>query len=544
MHIKLCIRFIFCIIFFLSCVQKVNAQVNVQDSLALVALYNKIPALASDTTWLNGDVSTWHGVSVFSNRVQYLDLSNVVINDSIPREICGLTALFYLELSNCQLKGNIPRCLLEMPTLGALYVGSNQLTGVESGADFSQWTQIQNISIANNLFTEMPDFISITSSVLNSIDTRFNYFNFDDLIPLTSKALNLYLYEPQHELSQPQLFTVNVGDTTDFPDASLIATGTGNIYNWRLLGGGDTTYTPPGRFINTNTPVMRVEGAQLADNHLYHCEMTNPSLPGLVLKTGVIDMMVIDPFLPQTITYQSDTFALCNALPLQLAASTNAGKTVSFISLNDTIATVNPDNTLSVHKPGTVIIRATALGDTTYHAASLDVIITIVTQIILPVIEITEQLPTEEGGDLQLSVQDIPGLSYAWSSPSQTSNASAITVSPLTSADLGTYSVRVTEGSCLRSELSIAVDQLIYGKLIIYELITPNGDSDNEIFYIKNLDPSLYNEVSVYNATHQIVYHQENYRNDWDGGNLPVGSYYYLVKYGEQTYKGNLYIKR
>jgi len=49
-------------------------------------------------------------------------------------------------------------------------------------------------------------------------------------------------------------------------------------------------------------------------------------------------------------------------------------------------------------------------------------------------------------------------------------------------------------------------------------------DGDNETFYIENLDPSLTNEVTVFNAVHQIVYHQENYRNNWEGGNLPVGT--------------------
>ncbi|MBX2922196.1 MAG: hypothetical protein KF746_08395 [Chitinophagaceae bacterium] len=47
------------------------AQVNVQDSLALVDLYNSTdgPDWVQNANWLAGPVSTWHGVT---NRAQEL----------------------------------------------------------------------------------------------------------------------------------------------------------------------------------------------------------------------------------------------------------------------------------------------------------------------------------------------------------------------------------------------------------------------------------------------------------------------------------------
>jgi gliding motility-associated-like protein len=155
------------------------------------------------------------------------------------------------------------------------------------------------------------------------------------------------------------------------------------------------------------------------------------------------------------------------------------------------------------------------------------------------------QLPSGEGEDLKYTVAYLPELTYHWTLPNgDTNDSSSLTISPLTASDLGTYQIQITEGSCLHRTLSTSINSLVYGKPIIYELITPNGDGDNETFYIKNLDPSLTNEVSIFNAVHQVVYHQENYRNDWDGGNLPVGTYYYFVKLDNNTYKGNLHIKR
>ena len=154
-------------------------------------------------------------------------------------------------------------------------------------------------------------------------------------------------------------------------------------------------------------------------------------------------------------------------------------------------------------------------------------------------------MPTAESGDLMLSVPFVPALIYYWTTPSgQTRDSAILKVSPLTAVDLGTYNLNITEGTCFIKNLSISINKLFYGKPIVYELITPNGDGDNEMFYIENLNPALRNEVSVFNTWHQIVFHEENYRNNWDGGGLPVGAYYYSVKVGEQTYKGNLYIKK
>ena len=47
------------------------AQVNVQDSLALVDLYNSTggPNWANQDNWLAGTVSTWYGILVTEGRV-------------------------------------------------------------------------------------------------------------------------------------------------------------------------------------------------------------------------------------------------------------------------------------------------------------------------------------------------------------------------------------------------------------------------------------------------------------------------------------------
>jgi gliding motility-associated-like protein len=82
---------------------------------------------------------------------------------------------------------------------------------------------------------------------------------------------------------------------------------------------------------------------------------------------------------------------------------------------------------------------------------------------------------------------------------------------------------------------------------------TPNGDGINDhwILYKYNCFKKL--EVSVYNRYGSLVYHSDDYKNDWTGKyknkELPDGTYYYIVKlykYDDhlQVFKNNLTILR
>jgi len=110
--------------------------------------------------------------------------------------------------------------------------------------------------------------------------------------------------------------------------------------------------------------------------------------------------------------------------------------------------------------------------------------------------------------------------------------------------------------------LSIAVKTV---RLLIPNIITPNNDGVNDIFIITQDSPNstgsnlkagseypkindFYksNELIIFNRWTQKVYEQKNYQNDWDGGNLKDGVYFYVLKchgeFEDDTFKGSLTI--
>ena len=69
--------------------------------------------------------------------------------------------------------------------------------------------------------------------------------------------------------------------------------------------------------------------------------------------------------------------------------------------------------------------------------------------------------------------------------------------------------------------------------LFIPEGFSPNGDGTNDLFEIENVPAGLTYSIEIFNIWGDKVYQSDNYKNDWDGGNLPTGTYYYVVKFSE-----------
>lgn len=81
--------------------------------------------------------------------------------------------------------------------------------------------------------------------------------------------------------------------------------------------------------------------------------------------------------------------------------------------------------------------------------------------------------------------------------------------------------------------------------LFIPNLFTPGNDGKNDYFQIKGIGKQCWT-LMIYNRWGTLVFQDHNYDNKFDGGDLPEGSYFYLLENGnkDREYKGWVYLVR
>lgn len=119
----------------------------------------------------------------------------------------------------------------------------------------------------------------------------------------------------------------------------------------------------------------------------------------------------------------------------------------------------------------------------------------------------------------------------------------------------GVYQVRIEGASgCFYNQLiTVGIDNDEDCKLKFYSGLTPNGDGDNDIWYVDNIENFPVNNVKIFNRWGDLVWEQENYSNEedkvWKGTNkngkdLPDGTYFYIADVAGDKYKGWVEITR
>ncbi|PDS22445.1 hypothetical protein B0A78_11895, partial [Flavobacterium columnare NBRC 100251 = ATCC 23463] len=116
---------------------------------------------------------------------------------------------------------------------------------------------------------------------------------------------------------------------------------------------------------------------------------------------------------------------------------------------------------------------------------------------------------------------------------------------------------------CDTATVTVTVHPSNNEEVVVYNHMTPNGDGDNDVFFIDGVDKFPNNSVEVYNRWGVLVYEAKGYNNNdrafrgISSGRvtikqleeLPEGTYYYMFKY-ENTSSvtkekaGYLYINR
>jgi gliding motility-associated-like protein len=134
-----------------------------------------------------------------------------------------------------------------------------------------------------------------------------------------------------------------------------------------------------------------------------------------------------------------------------------------------------------------------------------------------------------------------PVLSAPCGSADVTSN-----FSPGDEFEIGTthvsYSGITQRGRTITCSFDVTV---VFRGIIVHEVITPNGDGENDTWTIKNIENFPENNVVVFDRWGSVVYQASRYdgtSKTWAGSNVPAGTYYYtlIVKTADRNaeYKG------
>lgn len=131
------------------------------------------------------------------------------------------------------------------------------------------------------------------------------------------------------------------------------------------------------------------------------------------------------------------------------------------------------------------------------------------------------------GSEVELSVRPNDGLapySFLWN------NGDVNSTITYTTSGVSTIliTVEVTDQCLFTATTSIEIPIKLC-EVIPMNIFTPNGDNMNETLTFINLENYPNSELSVFNRWGQMIYSDDNYKNDWDGDDSSDGTYYFIL---------------
>jgi gliding motility-associated-like protein len=143
----------------------------------------------------------------------------------------------------------------------------------------------------------------------------------------------------------------------------------------------------------------------------------------------------------------------------------------------------------------------------------------------------------EPGQTAMLEVTGAPqGATYRWfgqdGKPNSWKNA-YLSVSPKQTT---TYKVQVvSQNGCMFTDS--AKVEVMLPQAVIPNIVTPNNDGKNDFFEV-NMPTDEPVRLEIFDQRSRQVYVRDNYNNSWNADGLPAGTYNYLLRQGDRTYKG------
>ena len=164
-------KLLIAVILFTAISSKLEAQVNTQDSLALVDFYNSTNGAnwKDNTNWLTAKpLNTWKGVVLDSaGRVSEINLYINNLTGTLPESIGNLTHLTTISLHINGIGGNIPPSIGRLTNLTELDLGENSFTGTIPDSLINLTKMIQLDLSSNALTGGIPSWIGNFTNLQN-----------------------------------------------------------------------------------------------------------------------------------------------------------------------------------------------------------------------------------------------------------------------------------------------------------------------------------------------------------------------------------------
>jgi gliding motility-associated-like protein len=169
----------------------------------------------------------------------------------------------------------------------------------------------------------------------------------------------------------------------------------------------------------------------------------------------------------------------------------------------------------------------------TFDSVKFAYIDTILTEII----HLENTLPRDSTGEFTLGnttgatpfIDDSGNPFYLYSISDISPDSLYSTNSVYTDLKEGTYPVYIKDSRGCIDSIFVNIGRIVITPpLFIPNIFTPNGDGTNDFFVIRMLPPN--SRLEIVNRWGNRVYRTDNYQNDWDGGKMDDGVYYYYLE--------------
>ncbi|MBK7603106.1 MAG: gliding motility-associated C-terminal domain-containing protein [Saprospiraceae bacterium] len=98
-----------------------------------------------------------------------------------------------------------------------------------------------------------------------------------------------------------------------------------------------------------------------------------------------------------------------------------------------------------------------------------------------------------------------------------------------------------------KTALKVLTDRrvdVVVPNINVTNIITPNNDDLNDVLRFNSQQIIKESELWIYNRWGSRIYHTKDYKNDWSGERFPGGTYYYVLKINDATYKSALTLNK